>query len=98
MNLPKIKIPEDCSGVEVLEKGAGDWEILSLNYHYCFALVGWGGEEQITIFMVPRQDGNTHILVVHSKCDGDSTTKEALVEWKLESDTVNELIAEILRR
>lgn len=99
MSPPKIKIPLDYNdGVEIINSGKGNWELTAINYSYCFALLGWGGEQQLTIFTVPRQDGNTHILVVHSQCDAESTTQDAIVNSEMESNTVNVLIDSLLRR
>ena len=66
-----------------------------VNLAYGFTLSGFGGEVEIAIFWVARQDGNSHLHGVHVMCDDVIVHKSHTVKWDDEEAAINHMLNEL---
>lgn len=63
----KVELHEDFTGLNILENDRGEWEYVHSDT--AFTLIGFGGENIITIIVSPMQSGKTDVVVVHNAID-----------------------------
>lgn len=97
--------PDNEARLTILENDRGDWEVQPfVEETGCVHLVGFGGENVITVHFMPMQDGTTSVVVVSSVCDNPLVVKQGLAprRMRFEEDyytqtaiLINRLLAEI---
>lgn len=61
---------------EIVENDEGAWKLMPyVGETACVHLLGYGGENVLTIHFMPMQDGSASALVVHSVCDNPIRAK-----------------------
>lgn len=91
--------------VEIVENDRGDWEVLPyVGETGCIHLVGFGGENVLSIHFMPMQDGTCSVVVVHSCCDNPIRVVQGLAARRAVPDAsgysqmeglTNDLIAQV---
>ena len=64
----------------ISENDAGNWQLMPYQGETaCVHLIGYGGENVLTIHFMPMQDGSASAVVIHSVCDNPIRVEQGLM-------------------
>jgi hypothetical protein len=94
----RIEIQEDYLTAKIVKNDRGDWRMVELrpqdSIHY--NLIGFGGENSITIHIMTMQSGKTDVVVVYNAIDSYFTFRRQTVNCRFDLDMLNDAINKII--
>lgn len=93
-NALKLAIDTDSGEISIAENDRGDWRITHQEPYNC-VLKGFNEENILHVAFTPMQDMKSSVAVLHQSCAGPIEMADRMCHWEDETDTVNEILAEL---